>query len=89
LTKQQQKVQTTIEVSMSYQAMAHRRMQALLSTSEDIGRPADLIADLIHYCEHENELYDFEEELRVARLYVDDEQREDAESNYSDSSDDK
>lgn len=74
---------------MSYQTAAHRRIQEVLSMMPGHERPADLIADLIHYCEHENELYNFEEELRVAREYADDEQQLDAESDYSDDSDDK
>jgi hypothetical protein len=69
----------------TYQLLATRRTEELLDTHSSYERPADLIADLIHYCNYHGELFDFEEELRVARLYVDDEQREDAESDLHDS----
>jgi hypothetical protein len=69
---------------MNYQEQAYQRIQEVLGRLSGHERPADLIADLIHYCEHENELYDFEEELRVARLYADDEQQLDAESTHND-----
>lgn len=70
----------------SYQLLATQRTEELLeiNSSKVYERPADLIADLIHYCNYHEEVLDFEEELRVARLYVDDEQREDAESKLGD-----
>ena len=70
----------------SYQLLATQRTEELLeiNSSKVYERPADLIADLIHYCNYHGEVLDFEEELRVARLYVDDEQREDSESKLGD-----
>lgn len=68
---------------MSYQQQAYRRIVELLDKLPSHERPADIIADIIHYCNQE-EYYDFEEELRVARDYADDEQREDAESSDDD-----
>ena len=64
---------------MSYQQQAYKRIVELFDVLPGHERPADIIADLIHYC-NEDQHYDFEEELRVAREYADDEQQEDAES---------
>lgn len=50
---------------------------------DDCSRPADLLADLIHYCDSQQGVDrgsdSFEEELRVAYSYVDIELAEDAE----------
>jgi hypothetical protein len=44
----------------------------LLMKQTDMERPADLIADVIHYCRAEG--IDFEAEVNVAELYVSEEE---------------
>ena len=44
----------------------------LLMQQTDMERPADLIADVIHYCKAEG--IDFEAEVNVAELYVSEEE---------------
>jgi hypothetical protein len=44
----------------------------LLMKQTDMDRPADLIADVIHYCRAEG--IDFEAEVNVAELYVSEEE---------------
>ena len=44
----------------------------LLMKQTDMERPADLIADIIHYCRAEG--IDFEAEVNVAELYVSEEE---------------
>ena len=56
-------------------------------------RPADLLADLIHYCDSqqgvENGSDTFDEELRVAYSYVEEELGTDAELASGDTDEDK
>jgi hypothetical protein len=44
----------------------------LLMKQTDMERPADLIADIMHYCKAEG--IDFEAEVNVAELYVSEEE---------------
>lgn len=67
---------------MSFKEEAIQRVINVMD-AQGFDRPADLLADLIHYCNSlqgvERGSEDFDEELRVAYLYVDDELAEDAE----------
>ena len=51
---------------------AAQRGEALFGAHNGYDRPADIIADMIQYCLQSGE--DFEEELAVARSYVEEEQ---------------
>jgi hypothetical protein len=52
-------------------SMAANRVRLLMKQT-DMERPADLIADVIHYCRAEG--IDFEAEVNVAELYVSEEE---------------
>ncbi len=70
---------------MSYKELAiHRIIKVMDREDNGYDRPADLLADLIHYCDSQQGVdrgsESFEEELRVAYGYVDDELAEDAEA---------
>lgn len=67
---------------MSYKEEAIQRVLRTMNM-QGCDRPADMLADIIHFCdsqqgvEHGSDT--FEEELRVAYSYVDDELTQDAE----------
>jgi hypothetical protein len=52
-------------------SMAANRVRLLMQQT-DMDRPADLIADVIHYCKAEG--IDFDAEVNVAELYVSEEE---------------
>lgn len=52
-------------------SLAANRVRLLMKQT-DMERPADLIADVIHYCRAEG--IDFEAEVNVAELYVSEEE---------------
>jgi hypothetical protein len=52
-------------------SLAANRVRLLMKQT-DMDRPADLIADIIHYCKAEG--IDFEAEVNVAELYVSEEE---------------
>lgn len=58
---------------MSYISIAVERIRAQLGDN----RVADILADVIHYCDELD--IDFDAELRAARLYVFDEHNHDSE----------
>jgi len=69
---------------VSYKELAiHRIIKVMDREDNGYDRPADLLADLIHYCDSQQGVdrgsESFEEELRVAYSYVDDELGLDAE----------
>ena len=67
---------------MSFKESAIQRVIKAMD-SYDYDRPADLLADLIHFCDSQQGVDrgsdTFEEELRIAYSYVDDELAQDAE----------
>lgn len=67
---------------MSFKESAIQRVTKAMD-SYDYDRPADLLADLIHFCDSQQGVDrgsdTFEEELRVAFSYVNDELAQDAE----------
>ena len=67
---------------MSFKESAIQRVIKAMD-SYDYDRPADLLADLIHFCDSQQGVDrgsdTFEEELRIAYSYVDDELGQDAE----------
>lgn len=67
---------------MSYVLSSAARAEGLMKLSIDYDRPADIIADLIHYCNQKG--ITFEEELAAARGYVEEEINEDQDEYYSD-----
>lgn len=75
---------------MSFKESAIQRVIKAMD-SYDYDRPADLLADLIHFCDSQQGVDRgsdiFEEELRVAYGYVDDELAQDAELASGDSED--
>jgi len=75
---------------MSFKESAIQRVIKAMD-SYDYDRPADLLADLIHFCDSQQGVDrgsdTFEEELRVAYSYVDDELAQDAELASRDSED--
>jgi len=75
---------------MSFKESAIQRVIKAMD-SYDYDRPADLLADLIHFCDSQQGVDrgsdTFEEELRVAYSYVDDELAQDAELASGDSED--
>lgn len=79
----QQQLKTTIEeITVSYKEQAINRVIDLLDR-HTYERPADILADLMHFCDSQqgvdNGSETFDEELRVAYRYVEDELAEDAE----------
>jgi Tfp pilus assembly protein FimT len=52
-------------------SMAANRVRQLMQQT-DVERPADLIADIIHYCRAEG--IEFDAEVNVAELYVSEEE---------------
>ena len=66
---------------MSFKESAIQRVIKAMD-SYDYDRPADLLADLIHFCDSQQGVDrgsdTFEEELRVAYSYVEDELAQDA-----------
>ncbi len=71
-------------MTMSYKELAIHRIIKIMDLEDNTyDRPADLLADLIHYCDSQQGVDrgsdTFDEELRVAYGYVDDELAEDAE----------
>jgi len=75
---------------MSFKESAIQRVIKAMD-SYDYDRPADLLADLIHFCDSQQGVDrgsdTFEEELRIAYSYVDDELAQDAELASGDSED--
>lgn len=75
---------------MSFKESAIQRVIKAMD-SYDYDRPADLLADLIHFCDSQQGVErgsdTFEEELRIAYSYVDDELAQDAELASGDSED--
>lgn len=78
----QQPKRTTKEITVSYKEQAINRVIDLLDR-HTYERPADILADLMHFCDSQqgvdNGSETFDEELRVAYRYVEDELAEDAE----------
>lgn len=60
--------------STPLQKAAARRVQQLFQETDIAERPADLIADIIHYCVVEG--IDFQSELDAAWVYVTEESNE-------------
>lgn len=77
---------------MSFKEEAIQRAIRILDM-QGCDRPADLLADLIHYCDSqqgvENGSDTFDEELRVAYSYVEEELGTDAELANSEDDEDK
>jgi len=61
-------------------SLAANRIRLLMQQT-DMDRPADLIADILHYCREEG--IDFSVELDAAECYVTEEDSFDNEDNYS------
>jgi len=57
------------------------RIKKMIGEDKDHGRPADILADLMHYCksypdiEDSNIFHDFEYELDIARGYFEEEEK--------------
>jgi len=56
-------------------SLAANRVRLLIQQT-DMNRPADLLADVMHYCKEEG--LDFQIELEAARFYVQEEESFDA-----------
>ena len=56
-------------------SLAANRVRLLIKQT-DMNRPADLLADVMHYCKEEG--LDFQIELEAAGFYVQEEERFDA-----------
>jgi len=61
------------------------RIKEMIGEDKDHGRPADIIADIMHYCKfypdiEDNEMYhDFDHEVEIAKRYYEEEiKKEDA-----------
>lgn len=72
------------QMTISYKELAIYRIIEIMDREDNTyERPADLLADLLHYCNSQQGVNrgsdTFDEELRVAYNYVDDELAEDAE----------
>ena len=56
------------------------RIKEMIGENKDHGRPADIIADIMHYCKfypdiEDNELYhDFDHEVSIAKSYYEEEE---------------
>jgi hypothetical protein len=56
------------------------RIREMIGENKDHGRPADIIADIMHYCKfypdiEDNELYhDFDHEVSIAKSYYEEEE---------------
>ena len=57
-----------MRLSMRDQAIG--RVAQMFLNCEDYTRPADIIADIMHYCQKENGAFDFDQELAIAETYV-------------------
>ena len=61
------------------------KIKEMIGEDKDYGRPADIIADIMHYCKfypdiEDNEMYhDFDHEVEIAKRYYEEEiKKEDA-----------
>ncbi len=61
------------------------KIKEMIGEDKDYGRPADIIADIMHYCKfypdiEDNEIYhDFDHEVEIAKRYYEEEiKKEDA-----------
>jgi hypothetical protein len=58
------------------------RIKKMIGEDKDYGRPADILADLMHYCKFHPDIedseifHDFEYELDIARGYFEEEEED-------------
>jgi hypothetical protein len=65
---------------LTFRQQAVGRVAQMFLNNENYTRPADLIADIIHYCAETSE-WDFDQELTSAYDYVRDETELDVDAN--------
>lgn len=64
---------------VSLQDQACDRIRELFASCEDYTRPADIIADIMHFCARQGGTFDFDQELAIAETYVTEEAAFDSE----------